>query len=115
MKLLISIFLVLLTGSVALANYDLTNGKGIYDQSCFTCHADGVADAPRAHDITTWQKYFATAASITKTDATSVEVMTYLVNQVIRGKAAMPPNGLCAQCTKQDFADAIYYMSKGDN
>ncbi|MHA7840789.1 MAG: c-type cytochrome [Gammaproteobacteria bacterium] len=92
-------------------SYNIANGKKIYDKSCFTCHAAGVADAPKTHDVDAWKERFMMAAKAEKTDPQSATAMDYLVNQVVKGKMAMPPKGLCNNCSNSDFADAIQYMA----
>lgn len=109
---LITLFSLFLTSLVIAApSYDLTNGKKIYDTSCFTCHAAGVADAPKSHDVGAWKERFHAAATAEKTHAQSATAMDYLVKQVQKGRLAMPPKGMCNDCSRDDFADAIHYMA----
>ena len=96
---------------LATPSYDMANGKKVYEASCFTCHAAGVADAPKLHDSKTWKEHFVAANLSAKTDPQSTTAMDYLVKQVEKGKLAMPPKGLCNDCSHSDFADAIHYMA----
>lgn len=70
-----------------------------YTQSCGACHGMGVAGAPKAFDVAAWQPRLATGI-----DA--------LVTSVTQGKGAMPPKGLCMDCSNDQFKALIEYMSK---
>jgi cytochrome c5 len=70
----------------------------IYDVSCKTCHSNPGSGAPLAGDAKAW------APRLTQgRDA--------LLGHTINGYKAMPPMGLCMQCSEQDFAALIEYMS----
>jgi len=70
-----------------------------YNQACMACHAAGVAGAPKAFDAAAWAPRLATG-------------MDALVASVSNGKGAMPPKGLCMDCTADQFKALIQYMSK---
>lgn len=70
-----------------------------YNQACAACHAVGVAGAPKAFDAAAWQPKLATG-------------MNTLVTSVTQGKGAMPPKGLCMDCSAEQFEALIKYMSK---
>ena len=74
-------------------------GKAIFDKACNVCHSMGVAGAPRAHDAAAWQPRLELG-------------MDTLVATVKTGKNAMPPGGMCTDCTDQDYVNAIKFMSK---
>lgn len=74
-------------------------GKAIYDKACHICHASGVAGAPKSHDAAAWQPRLA-------------QGMDVLVAVVKKGKGAMPPGGMCNDCSDDDYKKAIEYMSK---
>ena len=72
-------------------------GKQIYDSKCVTCHASGVAGAPKLGDKDAW--------------APRIEAgMDSLMNSVMNGKNAMPPKGTCMDCSKEDLRAAVDYM-----
>jgi cytochrome c5 len=72
-------------------------GKEIYDTKCFTCHATGVAGAPKFGDKDAW--------------APRIEQgIDALLATSIKGKGAMPPKGTCMDCTDEDLKSAIQYM-----
>ena len=72
-------------------------GKELYDTKCFTCHASGVAGAPKFGDKEAWAPRIATGM-----DA----IMTVVKN----GKGAMPPKGTCMDCSDEDLKKAVEYM-----
>lgn len=73
------------------------SGKKVYDRYCSVCHAVGVAGAPKFQDAASW-------AERTK------KPMADLVKSVQNGLNAMPPKGMCNNCSDADFKAAITYM-----
>ncbi|HOB66094.1 c-type cytochrome [Ottowia sp.] len=71
-------------------------GKAVYDKSCTTCHAAGVAGAPKFGDKAAWAPRIATG-------------MDTLLKVAIAGKGAMPPRGASA-ATDDELKSAIQYM-----
>ena len=80
------------------ANVFAQEGKAVYDKSCHVCHSMGVAGAPKAHDTAAWaprlEQDIDTLIATTKT-----------------GKGAMPPGGMCTDCTDDDYKNAIKFMA----
>ena len=72
-------------------------GKEIYDTKCFTCHAAGVAGAPKFGDKAAWEPRIATG-------------MDAMLAVAIKGKGGMPPKGTCMDCSDDDLKAAIQYM-----
>jgi cytochrome c5 len=73
-------------------------GQQTYTRFCFSCHAAGIADAPRVGDAEDWAPRIAKGP-----DA--------LLAATIEGiPPGMPPRGLCAQCSDEELAQAIDYM-----
>lgn len=70
-----------------------------YGKTCATCHATGVANAPKKGDKAAW------APRLKQGDAT-------LLTHVKQGFKAMPPKGLCNDCSDAEFKALITYMSK---
>ena len=69
-----------------------------YQSACFACHGTGAAGAPKAGDKEAW--------------APVVELgLETLIASVRNGKGAMPPGGLCADCSDDDLKGLIEYMS----
>jgi len=74
-------------------------GATTYQRYCFSCHQAGVAGAPRIGDTEAWAPRIAKGA-----DA--------LLTSTIEGiPPGMPPRGLCLQCTDEDLAAAVGYMT----
>ncbi len=69
-----------------------------YDKSCKVCHATGAAGAPKTGDAAAW------APRMEKG-------METLVKAVNTGLNAMPPKGMCFDCSDADYAALITYMS----
>ena len=73
-------------------------GQDTYNKFCFSCHAAGVAGAPRAGDPAAW------AGRLEKGEAV-------LLRSTVDGMPpGMPPMGLCMQCTEEQLAAAIDFM-----
>ena len=70
-----------------------------YSKTCAVCHTAGVANAPKTGDVEAW------AARMDKG-------MDALVVSVDKGLNAMPPKGMCFDCSADDFKALIEYMSK---
>jgi cytochrome c5 len=69
-----------------------------YNRACAACHVAGVAGAPKAGDAEAW------APRLEKG-------MDALLASVKNGLGAMPPTGLCADCTDEEYKELITYMS----
>ncbi|NOY17121.1 MAG: cytochrome c5 family protein [Gammaproteobacteria bacterium] len=81
----------------AFAGNASTDGKKIYDTKCFTCHASGVAGAPKFGDKAAWAPRIAAG-------------MDAMMVIVIKGKGAMPPKGTCTDCSADDLKGVVQYM-----
>ena len=71
--------------------------EGLFRNSCITCHAAGVAGAPRLGDVR-WAELLAEKG------------MDVLVFNVRDGYNAMPPMGACPDCTEADLRRLVSYM-----
>lgn len=69
-----------------------------YNKSCAACHNSGAAGAPKKGDKAAW------APRLKKGEAA-------LVNSVKNGFKAMPPKGLCMDCTDADYKALIKIMT----
>jgi cytochrome c5 len=73
-------------------------GEDTYNRSCFSCHAAGVANAPKTGDAEAWAPRLAKGTEV-------------LVQSVKDGMPpGMPPMGLCMSCSDEQIAAAIDYM-----
>ena len=82
------------TAGVAHAERD---GKTVYDTKCFVCHATGAAGAPKFADKAAWAPRVGQGADT-------------LLATVITGKGAMPPKGLCMDCTDGELKAGVEHM-----
>lgn len=73
------------------------DGKAVYDKTCVTCHASGVANAPKFGDKAAWAPRIATGKEA-------------LLGSVVKGKGAMPPKAGAANLSDDDLKAAIDYM-----
>jgi cytochrome c5 len=69
-----------------------------YNRACAACHVSGVAGAPKSHDVAAWESRMAKG-------------MDALVASVRNGLNAMPPTGLCADCSDEEYQELITYMA----
>ena len=97
-KLLLA--LSFMAAGLAQADIDAAT-KAIYDRSCTFCHTNGgMPNIPKSGDAAAWEPRM----------AQGVEAM---VASVKKGKGAMPPKGMCMDCTDEQFAALITYMATG--
>lgn len=71
----------------------------IYEYSCYSCHANPDSGAPLAGDVDAWQPRLAKG-------------MDALLESTINGFAGMPPLGMCMDCSEDQFAALIRFMSR---
>lgn len=71
-----------------------------YNKTCVVCHSAGAAGAPKTGDAAAW------APRMEKG-------MDVLVASVEKGLNAMPPKGMCFDCTADEYKALIEYMSAG--
>ena len=91
-------FAFLAFGVAALAgSAQASDGRAVYDKTCVTCHASGVANAPKFGDKAAWAPRIATGR-----DA--------LVASVTKGKGAMPPKAGAADLKDDDIQAAVDYL-----
>lgn len=74
-------------------------GQDTYNRFCFSCHASGIAGAPRAGDVEAWAPRVAKGQAL-------------LLKSTVEGMPpGMPRMGLCAQCTEEQLSAAIDLMT----
>jgi cytochrome c5 len=92
--------MVLATATTGLSlNANALDVEAKYKQTCFACHGTGAAGAPKTGDKAAWEPRLA-------------QGMPALVASVKSGKNAMPPGGLCMDCSDDDYTALINFMSK---
>ena len=69
-----------------------------YDKSCKVCHDSGAAGAPKTGDAAAWEPRMAKG-------------MDVLVASVNNGLNAMPPKGMCYDCSDDEYKALIEYMA----
>ena len=69
-----------------------------YNRSCISCHLAGAAGAPKTGDAAAWQPRMEKG-------------MDVLVANVKKGINAMPPKGMCFDCSDEEYAALIDYMA----
>ena len=73
-------------------------GKQIYDDYCFSCHTPGLSGAPKIGDREAWKFMLAQGKQV-------------LLDSTINGiQPAMPPRGVCFDCSDQELELAIDYI-----
>ena len=86
---------LMLVATGAMAEVDMDK----YNKSCAVCHATGAANAPKTGDVAAWEPRMAKG-------------MDALVASVTNGMNAMPPKGMCFDCSDEDYKALIEYMAK---
>ncbi len=73
-------------------------GEAVYQNYCFSCHTPGLSGAPKLGDIEAWAPIIAKGPEL-------------LLQSTIEGiQPAMPPRGMCFDCSDEDLAAAIDFM-----
>jgi cytochrome c5 len=73
------------------------SGEELYNSICMTCHASGVAGAPKFQNADDWGPRA----------AKGIDAMLALAKSGVR---AMPPMGTCMDCSDAELKAAIEYM-----
>jgi cytochrome c5 len=75
-------------------------GEQVYTRFCFSCHAAGVAGAPKVGDPAAWAPRIAKGREV---------LLTGTIDGIPPG---MPPKGLCSECSDEELAAAVDYMAE---
>ncbi|WP_137817632.1 MULTISPECIES: cytochrome c5 family protein [unclassified Pseudomonas] len=73
--------------------------EAVYNRACAACHNGQLPMAPKKGDKAAWEPRLA-------------QGMDTLVQHVTKGFNAMPPGGLCTDCSAEDYQAVIEWMSK---
>ena len=76
-------------------------GKAVYDGLCFTCHAQGIAGAPKMGDMAAWE------ARVEKGRDVNV---SNVINGYTGSTGVMPPKGGNPSLSDEEIAAAVDYM-----
>jgi cytochrome c5 len=99
---------VYLDGEIATANRQTDSDSAaaprsaekIYNTYCIACHASGAAGAPIKGDAQQWQPRIAQGQDV-------------LVNHAINGFNAMPARGTCSDCSDDEIAATVKFLTEG--
>ncbi|CRI57761.1 c-type cytochrome [Pseudomonas sp. CCOS 191] len=73
--------------------------ESVFNRSCQMCHNGQLPTAPKKGDAQAWKPRLAQGRDV-------------LVKHVTEGFNAMPPRGLCMDCTADDYSAVIDWMAK---
>ncbi|HBX56772.1 c-type cytochrome [Pseudomonas sp. UBA2684] len=73
--------------------------EAVYARACAACHNGQLPMAPQKGDKAAWEPRLAKG-------------MDVLVQSVTNGLNAMPPRGLCMDCTAEDYQAVIKLMTE---
>lgn len=93
-KMLIAATAALMIPAAAMAE---RSGADVYNTKCVACHSTGAAGAPKLGDAAAWSSR--AAAGIDS-----------LVAVATAGKGAMPPKGLCMDCSPSEMKAAVQHI-----
>lgn len=73
--------------------------EAVFNRACGMCHNGQLPQAPKKGDAAAWAPRLAQGSDT-------------LVKHVSEGFNAMPPRGLCMDCSAEDYKAVIEWMSK---
>ncbi|UVE17906.1 c-type cytochrome [Pseudomonas sp. LS44] len=73
--------------------------QAVFNRSCGACHNGQLPTAPKKGDAAAWKP---------RLD----QGMETLVQHVTNGLNAMPPRGMCADCSAEDYQAVITWMAR---
>ncbi|WP_372840534.1 MULTISPECIES: c-type cytochrome [Pseudomonas] len=73
--------------------------EAVFNRACTACHSGQLPMAPKKGDQEAWKPRLAQGSAV-------------LVKHVTEGFNAMPPRGLCMDCSAEDYQAVIDWMSK---
>ena len=76
------------------------SGEKIYNTYCVACHATGAAGAPVKGDAAAWQPRLAQGTDV-------------LLTHAIQGFNAMPAKGTCSDCSDEEIAATVAFLTEG--
>jgi cytochrome c5 len=94
-KLLIAVSALMFSFSAHAAQ----DPEAVYARACGVCHNGAIPTSPKRGDKAAWEPRLAKG-------------MDALVLSVTNGLNAMPPRGLCMDCTAEDYQAVIKLMTE---
>ncbi len=76
-------------------------GKQVYDMTCFACHAQGIAGAPKIGDKAAWEQRIAQGMDT---------MVSHAINGFQGSSGVMPPKGGRMDLSDADVQAAVAYM-----
>lgn len=73
------------------------SGADVYASSCAACHSTGAAGAPKLGDAAAW-------------GPRAAKGLDALLANALNGINAMPPKGMCMDCSDDEIKDAVMHM-----
>lgn len=73
------------------------SGEQVFNSTCQGCHATGAAGAPKVGDKSAWGPRIAKG-------------MPTLYQHAMQGFNAMPPKGMCMNCSDEEIKNAVNFM-----
>jgi len=98
MKKSLALLFVILFALAVTSAFAARTGKEIYTAKCAMCHDSGVAGAPKLGDQAAWKEHLATG-------------LDHMVENAKKGIGAMPPMGMCNDCSMDELKAAVKYVS----
>ncbi|MEP5765486.1 MAG: c-type cytochrome [Halieaceae bacterium] len=92
----LALMITLALGLNSAANADDVAAR--YGKTCAVCHASGAAGAPKTGDAAAWKPRMDKG-------------MDTMVKSVENGLNAMPPKGMCFDCSADEYKALINYMA----
>ncbi|MGQ9424858.1 c-type cytochrome [Gilvimarinus sp. F26214L] len=84
-------------GTTVVAASEARDPAEIYQSKCSSCHNSGVGGAPKLGDAAAWEPRIAKG-------------MDVLFENAWNGFNAMPPRGICMDCSEQEIRETVEYM-----
>jgi len=95
-QIAVCIFAFVIMGSSSFASAERSGDK-IFNTYCIACHMSGVAGAPIFGNKADWQPHIEKG-------------METLLTNVNNGISAMPPKGMCFDCSNDEMKNTIQYI-----
>ena len=93
---------IILMASIAVFSVNVAAARDVselYNKSCVACHSLGAAGAPKSFDEAAWAER-------------EKKGMSVLISNIKTGLNAMPPKGMCNDCTDEEYQALIEFMAK---
>lgn len=84
--------------NMAQAGSDEFSPEAVYQDNCAMCHDTGMANAPQPDETDRWN---------TRLEEDGLDG---LVTNAINGINAMPPRGMCTDCTDEEIRQVVEYI-----